>query len=81
MTTESIKELREEINERESIMSELKINEWSVKATTDADGHLTLTIAHDDGSLVADTGCDVDIDGIQWGGRFTTKTIEDGHFK
>ena len=55
----------------------MKLNGYTIKANTDFDGHLTLTIDHEDGSTVNDTEMDCAVNETQWAGRFTTEKIED----
>jgi len=59
-------------------VQKMRLKAWEIRANLDEDGHLTLTIHHDDGSKVCDTQSDVsDWDGENcWGERFTTEAIE-----
>ena len=64
----------------ESTTSEsMTVNGYLVKATTDADGHLTLTIDHEDASGVLDITDDIEVNEKQWIGRFTTEAIEEAY--
>ena len=54
----------------------IEIDGYIIKASTDEDQHLTLTIDHVDGSEVNNLEVDVAISTEQWGDRFTTDKIE-----
>ena len=54
----------------------LQIDGFIIIATSDDDGHLTLTIDHEDGSKVTPCEWDCTGDPEQWGERFTTENIE-----
>jgi hypothetical protein len=56
-------------------MKTIEIGGFVIKATVDEDGHLTLTVDHEDGSEVVDIGEDVAATDCQWGSRFTTEKI------
>ena len=51
---------------------------YTVKATGDEDGHLTLTITHSDGSQVRELYMDLGFDD-PWAERFSTALIEDSY--
>jgi len=54
---------------------------WHVNAATDADGHLTVWITHDDGTPVRDLNVELQTDNIEWVERFTTEKIERDYHK
>jgi len=49
---------------------------YTVKATSDEDGHLTLAVSHSDGSQVQALEVDLGFGG-PWAERFSTALIED----
>jgi len=63
-------------------METIKINGWEVRANTDDDGHLIVTIHNDDRSRVLECGNDIDGGDLNaWGDRFTTRSIESEYIK
>ena len=57
-------------------METLKFKGWTIKVSDDVDGHLTLTVDHDDDSMVKDTGMDCAVNEDQFGVRLTTDSNE-----
>lgn len=64
-----------EISSNTSVVT-MNVNGYLIKANTDSDGHLTLTIDHDDGTAVVDVGCDIADSDTQWAARFSTDGLE-----
>ncbi|KZX80739.1 hypothetical protein A3715_37020 [Oleiphilus sp. HI0009] len=54
----------------------LNVNGFVIKANTDFDDHLTLTVAHNDSSGVIPMNWDAYDADVEWGERFTTDSIE-----
>ena len=61
----------------DALCEKLNAEEWSIKATTDADGQLAVMIDHLDGSKVDDTGEDLCRSDTQWVMRFSTEIIDE----
>jgi len=57
-------------------MKTIQLNGYTIKASSDVDGHLTLTVDHEDESQVNDTGCDCSLHENQFAVRLTTEAIE-----
>ncbi len=57
-------------------MTTMIIDQWTVIATIDDDGHLTVSIDHADDTEVIQIDADIGLDDIMWADRFTTKAIE-----
>ena len=53
----------------------VKEGKWSVHLFEDSDGHLSVWLSHEDGTLPVATDADI-ADGYEWGERFTTRQIE-----
>ena len=53
----------------------VKEGKWSVCLSEASDGHLSLWLAHEDGTIPIATHADIS-DGCEWGERFTTQKIE-----
>lgn len=49
---------------------------WTVVATVDEDGHLTLSVSHSDESGVVEGAEEIDLGEGVWAERFTTNSIE-----
>jgi len=62
-------------------MKQIEIDGWVVKATTDDDGHLIVSVDHSNDTEVFDTGMDVSQDDNQWAGRFSTDEIEERYME
>ena len=54
---------------------EIKLNGWKVQVTVDEDNHLTVAIAHEDGTTPEAFCADIENPG-EWVERFTTPQIE-----
>ena len=52
------------------------LEEWTIHAWTDEDGHLSILVEHKDGTMVHETGWDPHSEPL-WPGRFTTDRIEE----
>lgn len=60
-------------------MKTIKIGKWILRANSDNDGHLNLTIEHKDGSAVCQIGEEISAKLSEWGDRFTTESIESNY--
>jgi hypothetical protein len=56
--------------------SKVYIKGWSISSAVDDDGHLVVSISHDDGTDIVDTGEDLALDCTECSSRYTTKGIE-----
>lgn len=59
-----------------NVVSKCQVGAYTLLANTDDDGHLVLTITHEDGSAIIDCEADIAESFSEWGTRFTTQAIE-----
>lgn len=58
-------------------MQTVKVGNWTIELSVDADEHLSVWINHHDGSLVMPCDVDINLKETSWSERFTTEKIED----
>jgi hypothetical protein len=62
----------EEVTKTKSV----EIGDWNVSLISDEDGHLSVYLAHKDGTEVVNCQADIGNE-CEWAERFTTKKIEE----
>jgi len=67
--------------ERNAGLTEIVVGGFIIKANTDSDGHLVMTVDHQDGSKVSELNMDLSGSDEQWSERFTTEKIEAVYLK
>ncbi len=53
-----------------------RLGEWAIYYSVDDDGHLTVSVKHDDNSTIIALDADIGSEN-EWGERFTTLDIEE----
>ena len=76
---EALKEKQLNSKGKDVNVKQMKVNGFVVKANTDSDDHLTLTVEHEDKSKIQPMDWDAFDEDHEWGERFTTSKIEDDY--